>query len=268
MMITETPDGPYPYAGVPWFSTPFGRDGIITALEVLWLEPEIARGVLGYLAANQATETLARARRAAGQDPARGARRRDGGARRGAVRALLRQRRRHAAVRDAGGAYLRRTGDRASCETLWRRTSSMRSLDRRDGDADGDGFVEYARQTDKGLVQQGWKDSPDSVFHADGTLAEGPIALCEVQGYVYGAFRGAAELPRALGQRGARRGLPAQAQVLRAAFARRSGPRSSAPTCWRSTGASGRAGAQLERRPRALHRHRRAASTRAARPRR
>ena len=147
MMITTTPHGPYPYAGVPWFSTPFGRDGIITALEVLWLAPDVARGVLAYLAATQATEVDAGARRRAGQDPARGARRRDGGAGRGAVRALLRQRRRDAAVRDAGGGVL--PAHRRPRLPALDRAHVQRALDwiERYGDVDGDGFVEYARQT-------------------------------------------------------------------------------------------------------------------------
>ncbi|WP_226382700.1 amylo-alpha-1,6-glucosidase [Pseudonocardia oceani] len=62
------------------------------------------------------------------------------------------------------------------------------------GDADGDGFVEYRRHTDRGLVNQDWKDSFDGVNHADGRLAVPPIALCEVQAYVYAAFRARADL--------------------------------------------------------------------------
>jgi glycogen debranching enzyme len=86
------------------------------------------------------------------------------------------------------------------------------------GDMDGDGFVEYAQHSSKGLVQQGWKDSNDSVFHADGTLAEAPIALCEVQGYVYAAKLAAARLSCTLGDKERCTALEAQAETLRARF--------------------------------------------------
>jgi glycogen debranching enzyme len=86
------------------------------------------------------------------------------------------------------------------------------------GDRDGDGFVEYARHSPTGLVHQGWKDSQDSVFHADGSLAEPPIALCEVQAYVYDARRRAAALADALGDGARATALRDSAERLRRAF--------------------------------------------------
>ena len=131
MLTTELPTGPYPYAGVPWFNTPFGRDGIITALECLWLWPELARGVLAYLAATQATEVIPRTGRRAGQDLARDSQRRDGGLKEmpfgryfGSVDAtplfvLL------------AGAYYERTADRLFAEVIWPNVQAALELGRR-----------------------------------------------------------------------------------------------------------------------------------------
>ena len=90
------------------------------------------------------------------------------------------------------GAYFERTGDMGLIEELWPNIEAALTWIDRYGDRDGDGFVEYGRRNQDGLVNQGWKDSHDSVFHADGAMAEGPIALVEVQGYVYAARRAAA----------------------------------------------------------------------------
>jgi glycogen debranching enzyme len=117
-------------------------------------------------------------------------------------------------------AYYERTADRAFAEILWPHVErALHWLDTA-GDPDGDGFVEYDRHSATGLVQQGWKDSNDSVFHADGALARGPIALVEVQGYAYAARRGAAELAARLGRADRAADLERRAEELRERFER------------------------------------------------
>ncbi len=218
MLATDLPEGSYPYGGIPWFSTVFGRDGIITAMQTLWADPVITRGVLGHLAATQAVSKDDTADAEPGKILHE--------ARHGEMAELgeVPFRRYYGSV-DAtplfvmlAGAYLERTGNVDEIRRLWPHIEAALHWIDVYGDRDRDGFVEYGRKTQEGLINQGWKDSHDSIFHADGALARGPIALVEVQGYVYAAKRAATGIARRLGFHDRASVLDREAEDLRRRF--------------------------------------------------
>ena len=221
LLIADMATGPYPYAGIPWFSAPFGRDALWTAMQLLWLDPTLARGVLLFLAQNQAQGT------SAFDDAAPGKILHEMRAGEMAALGEVPFRRYYGAVDSTplfvmlAGAYARRTNDMALVEKIWPALEWAMAWVRGAGDSNRDGFVDYARANDKGLVNQGWKDSNDSVFHADGTLAEPPIALVEVQGYAYAAMEAMAWLAGRRGDADQGREWRASAKRLRAAVEKR-----------------------------------------------
>jgi glycogen debranching enzyme len=216
LMISSTPWGEYPYAGVPWFSTPFGRDGAITALQTLWADPRLTRGVLGFMAATQADHED----EAADAQPGKIFHE----FRQGEMAATgqVPYGRYYGSVDSTplflmlAGEYLRRTGDLDFVRAI--QGNLRRALAWIDSRADGDGFVSYHSSAPRGLTNKGWKDSLDCIFHEDGSLATGAISLCEVQGYAYAARLAAADIARALGDLGTAEVLEREAARLRERF--------------------------------------------------
>ncbi len=189
MMSTMTEHGLYPYAGIPWFACPFGRDGLITSLEYLPWFPEVARGTLTFLAANQGTKVDP----FTDQEPGK----------------ILHEFRSgemancheipfipyYGSIDStplfviALKSYIRWTNDLTFLKQLWPHAEAAARWMMDYGDQDGDTFLESRTNSKMGLLNQGWKDSWDAVSHQDGALAEAPIALCEVQSYAYAAYR-------------------------------------------------------------------------------
>jgi glycogen debranching enzyme len=203
-----------PAAGLPWFMAPFGRDSLIASLQNLIVWPEFARGALDVLGHWQAQT----------RDPWRDAEP-------GKIMHELRygelahfQLIRHTpyyGTADATPLYLitlhaawKATGDRMLLRTyLPNAEAALRWIDE-EGDRDGDLFQEYQRQTEGGYENMCWKDSGDSMTWPDGTLAQGPKAVCELQGYVYDAWLRMAEVFDAIGQPGRADGLREKAAAL------------------------------------------------------
>jgi glycogen debranching enzyme len=205
-------------AGAPWFMALFGRDSLLTAYMALPVDRSLALGTLRTLARHQGrvTDPLTE------EEPGRILHE----VRLGVESGLsLGGGSTYYGTVDATPLFVVLLGELARwgaepqqvAELLPPADLALEWI-RRHGDRDGDGFVEYQRPTDRGLVNQGWKDSWDGITSADGRPAEAPIALCEVQGYVYDAYRTRAELARMMGEEGEARGWGDRAASLKEAF--------------------------------------------------
>ncbi len=198
----EHPERSVIAAGAPWFMTLFGRDSLITSLMTLDVDPALASGTLLTLARMQGARSDAITEEQPGKilhETRRGlptdADARAGSVYYGSIDATP------LFVVTLGALYQWGVAEEVVTELLPHADRALAWIEEY-GDRDGDGFVEYQRATDRGLRNQGWKDSFDGVTFAKGRIAEPPIALCEVQGYVYAAYLARSELARGRGDTG------------------------------------------------------------------
>jgi glycogen debranching enzyme len=200
MLSTPTPYGYVPYAGIPWFSCPSGRDSLIACLQNLPWFPQVTRGTLSFLAAHQGTKIEP----FTDEQPSK----------------ILHEFRQGEMANLSEipyipyygnidvmplflitlEQYMRWTNDLAFLEQLWPNAEAAARRIEEYGDKDGDTFIEYQTESEKGLSNHGWKDSWDSVSLSNGQLAIHPIALCEVQGHAHAAYRAISYLARRLGK--------------------------------------------------------------------
>ncbi|HEV8286695.1 MAG TPA: amylo-alpha-1,6-glucosidase [Chitinophagaceae bacterium] len=217
-LLVQTQQGLYPYAGVPWYNTAFGRDGVITAFETLWIVPDIAKGVLNFLAHRQAKKNNAF------QDAELGKILHEMRSGEMAETGEIPFKSYYGSIDSTplfillAGHYLRRTNDLDTVKNIWENILQALHWIDNYGDIDGDGFVEYQRKTESGLTNQGWKDSSDSISYDNGELATFPIALCEVQAYVYDAKIQAAYIAERLGDARLAEKLKKEAEQLKKHF--------------------------------------------------
>ncbi|PYZ93998.1 amylo-alpha-1,6-glucosidase [Salipaludibacillus keqinensis] len=218
VLLTDLGYGKFPVAGLPWFGVPFGRDSLIAALQMLPFNSEVAKGTLKTMASKQGTK------KDSWRDEEPG---------------KIMHEIRFGELANTGqipftpyygtidatplflvllSEYMKWTGDLALFNELEENVEAALNWIDEYGDRDGDGFVEYHQEASKGIANQGWKDSGDSIVHRNGELGETPIALSEVQGYVYHAKKSMAEVYELLGNRDKASQLTADTKTLKAQF--------------------------------------------------
>lgn len=217
-LSTNVGYGPFFVAGLPWFGVPFGRDSLIAALQMLPFQPEIVRGTLRTMAHYQGTK------KDSWRDEEPG---------------KIMHEVRYGELANTNQVpftpyygsidstplflillteYVHWYKDFELFEELNSNIEAALEWIDRYGDRDGDGFVEYHRESTKGIANQGWKDSDDSVVHRNGDFAKSPIALAEVQGYVYQAKSGLAQIYDTNGEEEKAEVLRGQAAALKRNF--------------------------------------------------